>query len=364
MSNPKFFNVDSTDSSSPTVSIDGRIGSSFFEFGVEFDEFKNEIDNLGNVRNIQVDIGSPGGNVDIGLAIYNYLRSHAATIHTNVISQASSIASVIFLAGDKRTMMKGTTAYIHEPLTGVEGYADDLFKVANYLEITRENIIDIYQERTGQTRATLAKLMKDETLMNVAEAFRRGFATHPTDDNQAQNQSMLQYTHMTTEVVNLNKLAVQEAEDIMMVKQEDFDNLKADFEALQAQLKDMTNSQEASDAAQASTDAAHADSEEETTDPTDVVKAEAEAEAEAKAEVEAKAKYGAEIRAICAAAKVPEVAAEYITAGTSVEQVRSDLFSMVTTGDVEIQNSVPVTKMADMDAEISNGWKSAFKNVK
>lgn len=52
-------------------------------------------------------------------------------------------------------------------------------------------------------------------------------------------------------------------------------------------------------------------------------------------------KFAAEIRAICAAAKVPEAAAEYIKAGTGVDQVRSDLFAMLTAGDVEISNARP-----------------------
>jgi len=60
------------------------------------------------------------------------------------------------------------------------------------------------------------------------------------------------------------------------------------------------------------------------------------------------AKQAAEIRAICAAAKVPEVAADYITAGTSIDQVRTDLFDMLTTGDTEINSSTPTpTIVAD-----------------
>jgi len=56
-------------------------------------------------------------------------------------------------------------------------------------------------------------------------------------------------------------------------------------------------------------------------------------------EQEQTAQTAAEIKAICAAAKVPEVAADYIKSGVSVEQVRKDLFDMLTTGDTEINNS-------------------------
>jgi len=58
-------------------------------------------------------------------------------------------------------------------------------------------------------------------------------------------------------------------------------------------------------------------------------------------EADSKAKVAAEIRAICAAAKVPEAAANYIAAGTDVGKVRADLFAMLTAGDVEIINTRP-----------------------
>ena len=62
-----------------------------------------------------------------------------------------------------------------------------------------------------------------------------------------------------------------------------------------------------------------------------------------------------EIRAICAAAKVPEVAADYIKSGVSVEQVRTDLFDMLTTGDTEINASVPTpTIVAEKEQKTAN----------
>ncbi|WP_020161254.1 S49 family peptidase [Methylobacter marinus] len=74
-------------------------------------------------------------------------------------------------------------------------------------------------------------------------------------------------------------------------------------------------------------------------------------------EVDSKAKIAAEIRAICAAAKVPEAAANYITAGTDVEQVRADLFAMLTAGEIEISNALPakLVETAQQTAQPSAG---------
>uniref|UniRef100_Q31HU7 Protein C. Serine peptidase. MEROPS family S49 n=1 Tax=Hydrogenovibrio crunogenus (strain DSM 25203 / XCL-2) TaxID=317025 RepID=Q31HU7_HYDCU len=58
--------------------------------------------------------------------------------------------------------------------------------------------------------------------------------------------------------------------------------------------------------------------------------------------VDAKVKTDAEIRAICAAAGIPEAAGDYISAGTSVDQVRKDLFEASTAGETEIITAAPV----------------------
>ena len=50
----------------------------------------------------------------------------------------------------------------------------------------------------------------------------------------------------------------------------------------------------------------------------------------------------AEIKAMCAAAGLPDVASDYITAGTSPAQVRADLFAVVSMTEQEISTAEPV----------------------
>lgn len=170
-----YYEINNQHSNLPIVTIRGLIGDDWW--GVSEDSFVYDMDSLGAVDEIEVHISSQGGDVDTGIAIYNYLKNHRAKITTKVYSQAASIASIIFLAGDKRVMLEGTTIFVHEPLMNVQGYAADLFKSGDYLETIKGNLLDIYEDRTGQTRTSLVKLMRDETLMDSNESVRRGFAT-------------------------------------------------------------------------------------------------------------------------------------------------------------------------------------------
>lgn len=55
-----------------------------------------------------------------------------------------------------------------------------------------------------------------------------------------------------------------------------------------------------------------------------------------------KIKQQSEIRAVCTAAGIPDIAADYIQAGTSVNQVREDLISLLQAGEVEVESSQKV----------------------
>lgn len=201
MKAPDFLSIDISNKN-PVVSIDGIIGTSYWDDQYSFDEFKWNIEMLGEVSEIDVLISSAGGNVDIGIAIYNYLKKHPAKINTHVISQASSIASVIFLAGDTRTMGIGTTMFIHKPMMGVMGYDTDLDKASDDLKILWDSIIDIYEHETNQSREVLSELMENETLMNANECFRRGFSNQISNDAT----NVVDYNY-----IDINQLAKKEA---------------------------------------------------------------------------------------------------------------------------------------------------------
>jgi len=306
----EFYNIDKS-GATPVVNIRGIIGGGFFENGVSEEEFIADVEALGSVDNIEVHISSKGGSVSVGLGIFNYLSRHSAHIKTVVFSEASSIASVIALAGNERVMLEGTTMYVHEPLTGVQGYAEDLFKTADYLVTVKNSLLDIYERVTGQSRASLEALLKNETMMNAQEALRRGFIT------AIETPSTPILNLMSNDDFSL--LMVSEAEQV--IKTDRIAALEAEILAIKSEGSNEQSGNQ---------------SKEQPSEATQETEQQNQQEALAKSE-----QVASEIRAICAAAKVPEVAADYIKSGVSVEQVRTDLFDMLVTGDTEINASVP-----------------------
>jgi ATP-dependent protease ClpP protease subunit len=73
------------------------------------DEFVEQLATI-TAPNLTVRMNSPGGSVFEGIAIANALRSHPATVTTQVDGIAASIASVIALAGDRLVMMPNSSS--------------------------------------------------------------------------------------------------------------------------------------------------------------------------------------------------------------------------------------------------------------
>jgi len=160
------------------INIFAQIGESWFDdSGVTAGNFVRAVDALGELDEIMLRINSPGGDVMDGLTITNYLMQHPAHITVRVEGQAASIASVIMMAGDERIMGVGTTVFVHDPLTIAFGDAEDMRKIADELDTIRDGILEVYQQRVDMTRDELVTLLNDDTRMTADEAVTWGFAT-------------------------------------------------------------------------------------------------------------------------------------------------------------------------------------------
>ena len=133
----------------------------------------SQLQGLDPSQNIVLHVNSVGGEVSAGVTIYNRLR--ALQNKKSVIIEG--FASIISMAGDEIHMALGSEMMIHNPSSFAYGEADDFEKAAESLRKTKENLIDIYEARTGLTREEIATMMDDETWLTAREALEKGFCT-------------------------------------------------------------------------------------------------------------------------------------------------------------------------------------------
>ncbi|MPS30640.1 MAG: Clp protease ClpP [Alcaligenaceae bacterium] len=146
-------------------------------WGMTAKQFMDELDAVvvGAAR-LVVSINSPGGDVFDAFAIYNALRRLQIPVSTRVDGVAASAASLIFMAGEERPMPDNAMLMIHNMWTIVLGSSEELRKQADMMDKATEGVLAAYA-RSGQDEAEIQRMMDETTWMTALEAQALGFCT-------------------------------------------------------------------------------------------------------------------------------------------------------------------------------------------
>ncbi|WFC43246.1 ClpP-like prohead protease/major capsid protein fusion protein [Pseudoxanthomonas sp. SE1] len=139
--------------------IYGPIGDYFWADGITAASI---VEQLGQVTagTINVRINSDGGVVSDGLAIFNALAAHPATVSVTIDGVAASIASLIAQVGTTRKVHRNATMMLHGPQSGRWGYADDLRDAAAMLDTITTSMLSGYTAR-ATTPADIEAQLRD-----------------------------------------------------------------------------------------------------------------------------------------------------------------------------------------------------------
>lgn len=159
-----------------TVGMPSRSGA-----GMTAQEFATQLNQIGDVDEINLRFNSKGGSIIDGTAIFNTLNRHPAKISGIVDGLCGSIMTIVAMACDTLLMSEGSFMFIHEGHAMFDPdemfSADDLRKIVADLEPKTAEMRDIYSRKTGLPRQKIADMMKAETWMNSTDAVEMRFAT-------------------------------------------------------------------------------------------------------------------------------------------------------------------------------------------
>ncbi|BGP49280.1 hypothetical protein JCM10450v2_005164 [Rhodotorula kratochvilovae] len=126
---------------------------------------------------ISLYINSPGGSVTAGMAIYDTMQFVHCPVHTIVVGQASSMASLILAGGEPghRSALAHSSVMIHR------GQASDISIVANEILRIREKMFDLYAdhckfptEERQTARERFARMLDRDHYLTPADAVAQG----------------------------------------------------------------------------------------------------------------------------------------------------------------------------------------------
>lgn len=153
------------------------------DWGVSADDFVRELAAL-DADEIDVRINSDGGDYFDGVAIYNALVGHRASITTYADGRAASAASIVFMAGERRVTRRASRVMVHRASTFAYGNANDLQEMVELMRSLDSDMAGVYSETAGGTVDDWLARMDAETWYSASESVDVGLATETEGDSE------------------------------------------------------------------------------------------------------------------------------------------------------------------------------------
>ena len=174
----KFYEFKNITSSDADLYVYGEIVSERDDwFGSDSDvvitEFKEELDSLGNIKNLNMYINSPGGDVFAAstmISILNRLKQNGTTINAYVDGLSASAASFLMMAADSINLYKNSVVMVHKPMSIAIGNANDMQKTIDALNKIEDSVMmPMYMGKAKASENKIRGLINDETWLNASD---------------------------------------------------------------------------------------------------------------------------------------------------------------------------------------------------
>lgn len=127
-------------------------------------------------KDICLYINSPGGSVTAGMGIYDTMNYIKCDVSTVCVGMAASMGAFLLSSGakGKRYALRNSEVMIHQPLGGAQGQASDIEIVAKHIMRTKEKMIKILAENSGQPVEKVERDVDRDNYMSAEEALEYG----------------------------------------------------------------------------------------------------------------------------------------------------------------------------------------------
>lgn len=174
----KFYEFKNITSNEADLFIYGEIVSKHDDwFGSDSDyalsDFKEQLDNLGNIRTLNMYINSPGGDVFTASTMISMLRrlkSNGTIINVYIDGLSASAASFLMMVADNIYLYKNSIVMIHKPMSVAIGNANEMQKTIDALNKIEDSVmLPMYMDKSKTDEATIKQLINDETWLNSTQ---------------------------------------------------------------------------------------------------------------------------------------------------------------------------------------------------
>jgi ATP-dependent Clp protease, protease subunit len=142
--------------------------------------------NIDARKDINLYINSPGGSVIDTLAVYDVMKFVTCDVATFCIGECASGGAILLMAGKKgkRYILPHAKVMVHQPFGGIYGQAADIQIQADEILSTKETLLQIMSECTGQTRDRVREDSERDRFFVARDAVKYGIVDEVLNDEE------------------------------------------------------------------------------------------------------------------------------------------------------------------------------------
>lgn len=152
--------------------------SKWYDEDVTPSAIRDSLQEMGNIKTLNLRINSYGGSVFAGNAIVNvidsYRKKSKVTVNTYIDGIAASMASGIAMVADKIYMAENAMLMLHKPISLAYGNANDFEKAITMLNSAEETLIVNYKRHFNKSEDELRELLDAESWLTAKESMEYG----------------------------------------------------------------------------------------------------------------------------------------------------------------------------------------------
>lgn len=136
-------------------------------------DFKEQLDNIGNVKTLNLYINSPGGDVFTAssmISMLNRVKDKGTKIEAYVDGLSASASSFLMMVADNVNLYKNSTVMVHKPMSIAIGNAFDMQRTIDALNKIEDSVMmPMYMSKAKASEEEIKALINAETWLNAKD---------------------------------------------------------------------------------------------------------------------------------------------------------------------------------------------------
>lgn len=139
------------------------------------------------IKELLLTICSSGGDLGVGFALIDVMRSSKIPIKTVGLGTIASCGLLIFLSGTpgRRVLTPNTSIMSHQFSWGTEGKVHELFATVKEFELTQQRMVNLYKNCTGLDEETIKRVLlpPQDVYLSAQDALQYHICDHVAELN-------------------------------------------------------------------------------------------------------------------------------------------------------------------------------------